>query len=156
MLVATVTLTNDQIKALPTTPFEIIAAPGANKIIFPLAAWLRVNWVADYGNIDVNTDLQFQVGGNLLLSILEGANSSITSLLAGGGPDGSNAFTTSQIFSRSTGAAAYTIGAGMAGFYDSDVANKPLQVLAANTGDFTGGNAGNTLKISVYYVVVDF
>src|SRR5687768_4998077 len=47
MTTATVTLTDAQIKALPTTSVQLIAAPGANKYIFVHGVSLVANIVTD-------------------------------------------------------------------------------------------------------------
>jgi hypothetical protein len=47
-----ITLTNSQIKNLRATPIQLIAAPGANKIIMPVGnAW----WVLNYGGTSAFT-----------------------------------------------------------------------------------------------------
>lgn len=50
------------------------------------------------------------------------------------------------------------ITTGVAASYDSDVVNKSLQILASNgvSGDFTGGDAGNTLQVVIEYSIADF
>lgn len=56
-------------------------------------------------------------------------------------------------------AVALTSGQALGGLVD--MANKPLLLTAANGGfyhqgpDFTGGDAANTLKVTVWYSVVD-
>lgn len=155
MLSVTKTLTNSEIIHLNETPIEILAAPGANKIIFPLAAWLRVDWHADYGDIDAGSQIDIKVGGNILTGI-SNAESSVTSLLAGGGSDGSNAFTGLALTQFVLSTPAYVTPKGSAGFFDGDVSNKPMTISASNPGNFSGGDPLNTLKVTVFYVVVDF
>lgn len=152
MLSVTVTLTNAQIKALPTTPVQILAAPGASKIIFPMAAWLRANWAADYTNIDAGAIVKLLINTEILTTLNNTVISGVTQLLAGGGPDGSNVFLIGRQHINATNMF------GTSGIYDSDAANKPLTIEVTNgaLGAFTGGHASNTLKITVYYVVVDF
>lgn len=55
-----IVLDNDQIKALPTTPVELIPAPGPGKVIFVPAieyvggATLRYKWRGGLGNVSVS------------------------------------------------------------------------------------------------------
>jgi hypothetical protein len=152
---ATVTLTNAQTKALPTTSITLVAAPGAGLTIVPLFAHLRAAWVADYTNIDATATLFVGIGSNaLLLPLRQGVVSQVGALLAGGGPDGMHA-TLPPIFAA---ASEYNSGgfSGWSALYDSDVANAALVLGATNgaAGDFTGGNAGNSLAVRVWYVTV--
>ncbi len=54
LLVAKLTLTSAQIKALRATPIEIVAAPGAGKVIMPISAY----YYFLYGGTDAFTNLQ--------------------------------------------------------------------------------------------------
>src|SRR6266508_3161660 len=148
---AIVTLTDAQIKALPTTSVEIVAAPGAGKAIFPLAAWFRLNWFADYENIASSSLLTVQAGIQFgaLFALLDNVNSDVDVLLASGGPAGTNAWL--PLASRASG----SLSIGIAGFNDAVIENLPLLFQCANGGEgpLTGGHANNTLKVTVYYIV---
>src|SRR5688572_23770684 len=51
MLQSSVILNNDQIKSLPTTPIQLIPAPGANKIIQVIGGLLYLRMLDSYGNV---------------------------------------------------------------------------------------------------------
>src|SRR5262245_10143041 len=72
-------LTNAQVIALPTTPFDIVA-PRAGWQFVALAAMVRLNWTADYTNID--GDAEFSI--NELPPLIEGASgdTKVSDLLA--------------------------------------------------------------------------
>jgi hypothetical protein len=54
---SSVTLNDAQIKALPTTPFEVVPALGAGIMIYPMHCLFALNSVADYTNIDTEADM---------------------------------------------------------------------------------------------------
>jgi len=148
--VATKTLTNDEVISLPTTSVEILAAPGANKIIIPIMTVLHANWVADYGGIDAGAIICIRLANVDVMQLTETIASSVSSLLTGGGPDG-----VSAMLGPLYKVASSTVY-GISGMYDSDIANKALNiVISGNALDLTGGDAGNTLKVIVYYMVMD-
>jgi hypothetical protein len=150
------TLTDAQVKALPSTPIDIVPAPGAGKILWLQSFWMRMNWVADYTNIAATSFLFFKIGGvTTPLSLRQEVNSGVSGLLAGGGPDGVSAFQAGSF----KAAAAYNAAgfAASSGFYDSDVMNLPITLVGVNTdGDFTGGDSGNSLIVTVNYSLLDF
>jgi hypothetical protein len=57
VLSASVTLTNAEIKALPTTPISIVAAPGAGKMIVPVFGYVLSDLTTAYSGIDANTEV---------------------------------------------------------------------------------------------------
>jgi hypothetical protein len=153
LLSATVELTDAQIKALPTTGIEIIATPGANKIILPFSAVLVLqNWQADYTNINANSSIQISSTnglGNILNFIEQAKNTSISNILAYGS-DSLNVVSIGQpIYGGQP--TAFT------GIIPADLIDDGLSIRINNvgSGNLTGGNAANTLKVTVYYVVVD-
>lgn len=49
-----------------------------------------------------------------------------------------------------------TVIKGVSGIYDSDWDNQPVMLSCSNSdGDFTGGDAGNGLVVTIWYVLVD-
>jgi len=146
-LVASVTLTDAQIKTLPTLGFEVIAAQGSGKMIQIISANLSFNWTADY-NIDgdeVMNLLHWNSGANSSNTLIE-SGSQVTALLAGGA---------SKVATLST----YQLSGGtFNGVVDTrtNYNNDPVYLfITRGGGALTGGNAANTLKVTVYYVVVD-
>jgi hypothetical protein len=164
---ATVTLTNAQIKALPTTPITLIAAPGSGYIIKLLAATVVVNTTAGaYTNIDTTYCAvpQFShVSGGLWLATPAAINDDslttdmtyATTVLGStakrvlhcvvpvqvAADQGSTSGAEGIVFSNVTNAA-------------SDFENLPVLLDAYNgSGDFTGGNAANTMRVTAYYTV---
>ena len=149
----TVTLTNDQIKSLPSIPFVILPAPGSGRRIIVIAARILVNnTLGVYDNVDpalqVYLRLQGGVHGLAVSGLLD-----VGWILADGSEVGV-ADTYGDYFTTTEG----NLLRGNSG-YASDFENLPL-VLRADNGsppdtNFTGGHAGNTLKVSVSYVIVE-
>jgi len=155
---ATATLTDAQVKALQATPIQVLASQGAGTIIVPLHATLRLAWTADYAGIDAAATINIANGTNQSMGVLrEDENNSVSALLAGGGPDGSIAWLPFDALAFLPSTPAFQRIFADSGFFDSDIADKPLMLTCANNGsNFTGGNAANTLKVTVVYYVVTF
>jgi hypothetical protein len=146
-LVASVTLTDAQIKALPTTFIEVVPAPGVGKKI--LFLWGNMNFyftAGAYTTVDAVIQIaygEWQAGASSYVedNCFQATNSSATltpflrvyvapSIWVG------DLFVIPRAFNT--------------------VENLPLKVVGYNdSGDYTGGNAANTLEVTVYYVVVD-
>ena len=151
--VTTATLTDAQIKALPTTPVEIVAAPGEGNVIWPIFAAARLNWTADYTNIDAAATMALALGASDISTPLteEGFNF-ISNFLAGGGY-------THAIFTlaQQVGGAGNPFVVANAGFYDEDIVNLPLNLRMTNPAvsqPLTAGDPANSLKLTVAYFVV--
>lgn len=146
-LVAEVILTDAQIKALPTVIIELLPNPPVGKLYnVPVLSGLgmvsvRNNWVADYSNINSGATFFFT---NDAVNSTYKPGSSLNPILAPGettlwflGPNnhtgGSNNINTPAQWAS----ALY------------------LQIENGGNGNLTGGNAANTLKITVYYTIVD-
>lgn len=138
---ATVTLTDAQIKALPTTAIELVAAPGAGKMLIPmLVIGVLDNVAGGYGNFH---------SPNCLIYVATGSAGISDSFLANedtvwGTPEGV------QVLQ-------FNLLAGSFAVADvPQLENQPVKLTALNfgAGNLTGGNAANSLQVSVYYVEV--
>jgi hypothetical protein len=142
-------LTDAQIKALPSTPNIIIAAPGINKIILPISVVFITNIVSIYTNLNVNAAVQVSWNGStsagLTYSYIKDSNAG---MLSSTGPG---------FFPQVLG----TVGDGSgtnfppAGDFTS-FANKSFTIEGINgvDGNWTGGNILNTLKIVLFYAIL--
>jgi hypothetical protein len=142
---ASVTLTDEQIMALPSVPYELAPAPGEGKSIIPGSILVIATGTGDYTNVDTN---------NIIIQFTFGTVDT----------DHVNWCDMSQ-----------DLGVGLAHIsiqnyiYRGDMAtgslslppalfdNMPLQLDVVNgeLGNFTGGDPANTLKILVYYTILD-
>ena len=140
MFRATRILSNDEILALPTTPIEILPAPGEGKLNFPLFAYWSFSHAANVTNIDPSASLTLSTDPtiHLMMEIQEGGGL-ISDLLA---------FNQSRQMMHPVNPIAQTI---------ANVTNEPLKLFADNNlaGDFTGGDPNNSLAITVLYVTLD-
>ena len=141
---ATVTLTDAQIRALVNVPIEIIPAPGANKVItlvLPGPGGLDSRQTVAYTNDSVDLTVGFICFGYALSTF--GARNIINY--------GADAW---MPFSQPN--ATPTIDTSVGPEALPGLVNQPVSVFIGNfAGDLTGGNAANTLTVTVYYTIVD-
>jgi hypothetical protein len=169
VLSATVPLTNAQIKALPGTDIQLVAAPGASKMILPLYAFLTADFAVAYSGIDASSEYPalWVAHARLPIFLAEFINdpdsfatplTSLTDLLTGTNEFGAILWRMLPLAqSYITGGApsnAFVI-AGGAGPGPSDLDNAPLKIGADNSINFTGGDAANSMKVTVLYTVLD-
>ena len=141
---ATVSLTDAQIKALPTTPVEIIAAPGAGYAVMLLPHWLGSVLQLDttpgaYTNVSATAAVRFngQVGFIEWL----GLDDLLTY--------GADAVMYPSVIN---------FGAGGGTVQETALAENSAITVDANNdgqGNFTGGHASNELTLSLVYLVLD-
>jgi hypothetical protein len=127
LLTASVNLTNDQIKALYTTPIEIVAAQGANTVIQVIAASLALD----------NANGLYSGGGNIVLRL--GANTVCTP-------------TTNSFFNGNASSSKLSYNSGISQNPTPAATNIALTVTNLSAV-FTGGYSSNKATIAVQYIV---
>lgn len=155
----TVEVTDAQIKALPTTAIQLVAAPGVGSVHVVVHAFFHLkDWAADYTNIDGQATIEVRLGTTQIGWFKEIAASGVTGLLAGGGSDGTLGwvYPFQQVVGDPSVIAKPTVGASY--FYESDITNKAVNVGATNgsAGNFTGGNAAQSLAVTLLYYTLSF
>lgn len=129
----TATLTNDDILALPTTPFPVVAAPGAGKAVMVVGAVLARDFSAG-----ALTENDADAGFAMSLTTATGANAVSTTADA---TDFADADATLQ-----------SVAAVSATLVENSAINLTL---VGWDSDFTDGHEDNTLVVTVLYAVVD-
>jgi hypothetical protein len=152
-----VTLTDAQIKALPTAPYvtlveptEVLGYSGTpTELILPVACYIQHTNAVAYTNIDDSPTptLQVVIGADWSMAAMQArfdtGNDATTAFLEGG------RFTMLQF----TGSDIYTDGAVV---MDNALQDNGLYLLATNgeNGNFTGGGAGNSWLVTTLYIVI--
>ena len=164
-LVASVELTDAQIKALPSTPVQILAAPPAGKAYLFLGGAIVLDAsLGQYTNVSSFEDniagitAMFSTGFGVMgyeRCADTFANVGIWGVQLA--PASGRIYSPTDIEVTDGAAVAYTQDS-FDGLLDGAMTiniDNYTAGYAVDLGNFTGGNAANTLKVTVYYVVVD-
>lgn len=145
----TVTLNDDQIKALPSTDIIIVPAQGENTAILMLDLSYSTNFVAPYTNISDATDGAYLYMAHDGYDLDEGLQNA---------PTGDTVLEDITQVLTSIGGWRYRYKVLP---YKQAKEHSSLNNIAISTdcynnaGNFTGGDPANTMKITVVYTVVD-
>lgn len=151
ILQRTVTLTDAQIKALPTTPVEVVPAPGEGKIAYPIAGFLSIDTTEGFYE---NAPVTFVVvsWGDATWEALAHLETNADVPFTQGGP-------VYLLMSQRAGISGSDLAATEISTSVEQIVNAPLSLYVFTEDDpaedFTGGDPANTLKVTVWYAVVD-
>jgi hypothetical protein len=160
----TLSLTDAQIKALPSTVVEVLPAPGLGMAVVPQMILLKKRWLAGYGGLDDVFDQLCLGYGATTEAVVAQAVGVVV-----------NAESPSELYLKTfmtlylttaamlpAGVASFKHNANWGGlvnfFPQFDVENQPL-CLAISPGDFatdnlSGGDPGNRLDVTVVYFLL--
>ena len=158
MQLATVTLTNAQIKALPTTPVLFGTAPPSGSWNHAVAASYVINTLGGaYTNINVTLCEFSIIGGSLIYGPIDdvGSNPVLTTFTSLFGSAVHDTHTPLTPYAESFPYPAGTSGRVMNPIFDTtasvDAKQFTVQINNNGSGNLTGGNAANNVIIRVYY-----
>lgn len=126
LFLASRSITDTEIKSLSTVPIEVVAAQGATKVVIPIALGFRKKWANTYSAARTFQLRYAGIATDLMAAALNPSN------------------TTNFAWGRSLIASAMVADG-------TDVRN--TGVVIRSNGDVTGGDASNTLEVSVWYTV---
>lgn len=150
--VASRAVTNAELRALPSSPIPLVAAPPFGQVVRIIALSASMNIHAGYANID--PDGYIAIGTPMVdhwyVAFNEGpGNLFLNALLATTEPYYLMGSSPGQLFVRGWGIVPNQ-------FQHGYVSGQPLILKSWNgLGDFTGGDSADTLKITVYYTLED-
>lgn len=153
---AIVTLTDANIKALPTTDFQLVAAPGAGVRINLISADFYINTTAAvYTNINAASWASLRINSLDVSNYLGDSGAPLGTRLA----DILNSALITQLTLSPRTVVDYVNGWGVLPAQTQGAGsflNQPLMLHVDNAaaGNFTGGNAANSLIINTLYTLI--
>lgn len=150
---ATVTLTDAQIKSLATGEVDLVPAPGAGKMNVLLFAVAKIALAASYTNVDALAFIGIGPSGGAVSSTLIDVSPYLTDF---GSVPNSLLHFEPQVITTTAALDTPTYARGYSNIVAAEE-NLALTIKGDNNGDgaFTGGDAANTMTITVVYVVID-
>lgn len=147
------------ILTLTTAPPELVAAPGVGKIAFPLFALLREVGTVAYTNANIDGAQFFichPITSPLMTVLVNDSALFLSDIQIFFGDD--SAFSSATKFVTmipATGPEGATYASVLAKLVNDPGAmeNQPILLFLNNAGDLTGGDAANTLTVSLVYVI---
>jgi hypothetical protein len=130
---AEVSLTNAQVLALRATPIQMVAAPGAGKVLQFLGAELFFDYTAAYTESDDNLVFRYTDGSGAKVS----EEIETTGFLDATADTATNAIPKPDVIVAKTGCD-----------------NKAIVLHNSGDGEFGGGNAANVVRVRVIYRIV--
>ena len=147
---ATVSLTDEQIKTVPTAGYEVVPAPGAGKALLLIQALITKSFGTghEYETFDADSGLLLYVGdAEASLRVVE--DSAFGGFLSN---DGSGAV----LLLPKHATRDETPFDPLAAPIDlSWIENQAMTLEHQSAGEFTAGNPANTMQVTVLYVIVD-
>lgn len=140
-------LTNDEIKALPTTAIQVVPAPGEGRMLLWLAATYKLDTTAGAYTVDAGSSWQVMLGTQEASGVCL-INSVMLQTAVNVGRFPIDAAPGTGDFS----------GLLVAGFFTKAASeNQPLLIKDDWSGvpNYTDGNAANTLQVHILYSVID-
>lgn len=151
IMVSSVTLNNDAILGLPSNPVEVIPAQGVGKIVQLLFAFLYAgDTFGGYGNVTASRTWQFYYSN---------FNVEASGVVDCGGafilPNSVVIVPPKYVLSGDASFPAYIAASYYGQSGSSGANNRAVFLTSENSGDYTGGDPGATLKVISYFIVVD-
>lgn len=157
VLQITATFTDAQIKTLPTTPLVVVPAPGAGKYLVPVLATIETTVLNPYTNITDQTENQG--ASDLVITYADNWENAFRAV----------PFTYFNVFHANRRIAICppfmtlqvpTVAADQLWAHTLDynenanhLENTPLKLSCDNSGDLTGGDPGNSVVVTVLYII---
>lgn len=157
-----ITITDANVKLLPTTPYQLVAAPGANKILILQEASIYTDFTAAYGNINADSRMWVKyASGNVASGFIVNETAvytQLTTLLTQNG-----AFTADDsLFWHLQKPFRYDLNDSWDAMNTNNIqaglnVNKALQLTMDNNGSgvLNSGNSGNVFKVAIKWDVWD-